>query len=74
MNLYAEFLALLPDDPTLYVEVIAHHGDGTSTVEVPSGEQFRVRGTSVAVAGFAYVQGGRIQSAAPTLPYHDEFV
>jgi len=74
VNLYAEFLALLPDDPTLYVEVMAHNADGTSTVEVPSGEQFRVRGTSVPVAGFAYVQAGRIISAAPALPYHDETV
>lgn len=70
MNLLREFLALIPDDPVLYVEVKAHNGDGTATVELPSGSQFRVRGTSVAVNDHAYVQGGRILGAAPALPSH----
>jgi hypothetical protein len=74
MNLYAEFLALLPDDPVQYVKILTHNGDGTSTVELPSGEQFRVRGTSVAPDDYAYVQAGRIIEEAPALPVHYENV
>ena len=43
-NPWREFQGLLPEQPLLVVEVIAVHGDGTSTVELPGGEQFRARG------------------------------
>jgi len=74
MNLFAEFLALLPDDPVQYVKILTHEADGTSIVELPSGEQFRVRGTSVPPDAHAYIQAGRILDAAPDLPVHYETV
>lgn len=73
-NLFRRFQALIPDEPTLYVEVITHNSDGSSTVETPQGGQFRVRGQDVAVGDFAWIRGGRILEEAPALPYHEETV
>ena len=70
-NLFRRFQALIPDEPILYAEIITHNADGSSTVETPQGGQFRVRGQSVAVGDFAYLQGGRIIEEAPALPSHE---
>ena len=67
MNLYAHFKRLLPSDPVQFVTVQAHHADGSSTVETPTGALLRVRGTDVSVGGRAYIQGGRIVEGAPDL-------
>lgn len=74
MNLFKRFQALIPDDPLMIVEVKNNNGDGTSTVETPTGAQFRVRGDSVAVGNMAFVQGGRITDQAPSLPLFNETI
>lgn len=68
MNLWKKFRDLLPSDPLQVGKVIAHNDDGTSTVELPGPTQIRVRGQDVDVDGYAFVQGGQIQGAAPALP------
>ena len=73
-NLYTEFLKLVPSDPQQYVEVLTHNADGTSTVALPSGEQFLVQGQGVSVSAHAFVQGGRIVGEAPSLPYYSATV
>ena len=73
-NPLRRFRALLPAEPLLYAEVLAHNSDGSSTVETPEGNTFRARGTSVSVGDYAYIQGGRILEAAPDLPLFTETV
>ena len=64
-NIWQEFQGLLPAPALLVCEIIAHHADGTSTVELPDGSQFRARGTIVEIGAFAFVQGGEVKSEAP---------
>ncbi len=71
MNLWKRFRDLLPADPLLIAEVIAHNADGTSTVTWPGGGQSVARGQSVAVGGKAYVQGNQVQGPAPDLPVYE---
>ena len=73
-NLWRRFQSLLPQDPVQLAEVISHSSGGTSIVESPDGQQYRVRGQDVAVGQNAFVQGGEIVDEAPDLPFHDEFV
>ena len=68
MNTWRDFEALLPADPLLIGEVTAHNADGTSTVELPSGDTLRVRGQGVSVGNNAFVQTGQVQGEAPDLP------
>lgn len=68
MNAWAKFRALLPADPLLVGEVIAHNDDGTSTIELPGNIPIRVQGQTVAVGLQAFAQGGRITGEAPDLP------
>lgn len=72
-NLFNQFQRLLPSDPEQYVQVLGHDS-GTSIVELPSGQRFRVLGTSVAPGSHAFVQGGRIVGEAPSLPYYSATV
>ena len=74
MNLFKRFQALIPSDPLMIVEVKGISGDGTSTVETPTGAQFRVRGDSVTIGNKAFVQGGRITDEAPSLPLFNETI
>ena len=73
-NLFREFQRLLPDDPEQYVEVVVVDTNGTSIVELPTGERFRVEGDSVAAGANAFIQGGRIIGEAPSLPYYSATV
>lgn len=68
MNLYRRLLEIIPADPLLIGEVTAHNADGTSTVELPSGDTLRVRGQGVSVGNNAFVQTGQVQGEAPDLP------
>ena len=68
MNVWKQFEALLPADPLLVGEVLAHNADGTSSVELPGNQVIRVHGQSVAVNARAFVQTGRVQGEAPNLP------
>jgi hypothetical protein len=69
VNGYRRFQALLPDDPLLVGEVIAHNADGSSTIEMPGGGIMRVQGQQVAVGDNAFVQGGVVIDEAPDLPF-----
>lgn len=65
-NLWGNFFRLLPQNPLLVVVVDAHNADDTSTVSFPGGAgSIRVRGTSVAVGDYAFIQFGQIQGPAP---------
>lgn len=65
LNPWREFQGLLPAQPLLVAEVIAVHVDGTSTLEMPDGSQFRARGDTLSAGAFAFVQGGEIRGEAP---------
>jgi len=68
MNLYRQFLDLIPRAPLYVGVVIEHHPDGTSTVQLPGGGGLmRARGQGVAVGDRAFVQEGEIKGAAPVL-------
>ncbi|CAM3306474.1 hypothetical protein [Halomonas lysinitropha] len=66
-NLYRQFLDLIPRDPMFVGEVIQHHPDGTSTLQLPGGGNLRARGQGVAVGLKAFVQAGEVKGEAPAL-------
>lgn len=66
-NPWRDFLALQPAPPLYVVEVIDHNADGTSTVEFPTGDQFKVRGQGVGIGDFAFVRDGAIEGEAPAV-------
>jgi hypothetical protein len=74
VNVWTQFKKLLPSQALLAGEVTAHNADGTSTVELPDGSQIRALGTGVAIGSSAFVRGGEIVGAAPTLPTYDATV
>jgi len=67
MNLGRAFLDLVPVQPLLVAQVTAHNGDGTSTVQFPTGAQLTVRGQGVAVDSFAFIRDGEIRGEAPAV-------
>lgn len=67
-NPWARFAALLPGQPTYLAEAIANHGQ-TTTVELLTGQQIRVRGNA-SIGDKVYVQNGQITGTAPNLPSH----
>lgn len=67
MNVWKQFEALLPADPLLVGEVIAHNPDGTSTVRLPGAQIIQVQGQAVPVGNRAFVQSNRVQGEAPSL-------
>lgn len=67
MNIWQAFQDMIPKTPLMIVTIVSHNTDGTSTVATPDGSEFKVIGTSVAVAGAAYIKGGNILGAAPVL-------
>jgi len=68
-NLLSELRELVaPPVPSYRVLVVEHKGDGTSLVQFPgSGPFATVRGESVAVGSYAFIQGGEIRQQAPAL-------
>ncbi len=66
-NAYKRLQQLLPTDPLMVGTVIAVWADGTSTIELPGGGEWRVKGDSIALGARVYVQGGMIQGEAPAL-------
>jgi hypothetical protein len=66
-NIWRDFLGRLPSSPLYVVEVMAHNSDGTSTVAMPTGDEFIVRGQSVDVGQFAFVRDGAIEGEAPAV-------
>lgn len=65
-NLFSRFKALIPTDPLLIGTVTEVTATG-AVVELPGGAAISVRG-SAAVDSTVFVQGGVIQSLAPSLP------
>ncbi len=70
-NVWTKFRDLLPSRAQLTGRVLTVHSDGTSTVELPDGSNLRVTGDSVAVDGWALVEGNRIIGEVPNLPTYD---
>lgn len=66
-NLYRALRDLLPEAPLLVATVVSVHGDGTSTIEFPGGNQQRVRGTDAAADSKVFVRNGVIEGEAPAL-------
>lgn len=67
-NLYRALRELLPEPPLQVASVTAvYTATGDSTVTWPGGATQRVRGTSVAAGGLAFVRNGVIEGAAPAL-------
>jgi cation transporter-like permease len=66
-NLFRGLIELLPKTPLTIGEVVAVHGDDTSTVQYLGGGQQRVRGTGFAVAAKVFVRAGVIEGVAPSL-------
>lgn len=67
-NLLVRFRQLLPKDPLQVGTVTAHNADGTSAIQLDSGDTVRVLGQSVTVGNRAFFQSGRVQGQAPDLP------
>lgn len=63
-NPWAAFQDLTQGEPRLCGTVTAHHGDGSSSVELLGGGVLRVRGTEVAVGHRAFVQDGKLDGEA----------
>lgn len=63
-NPWARFLDLTAGEPRLCGTVIAHHGDGSSSLELLGGGVLRVRGEEVPVGARVFVQGGKLDGAA----------
>jgi len=70
-NVWTKFRELLPFRVQMIGEVVTVHSDGTSTIDLPDGSRFRVVGDSVAVDGWALVEGNRIINEVPALPTYD---
>lgn len=69
MNVFTQLRDLLaPPSPMYRVKVLEHRSDGTSRVQFPgTGPQAVVRGQSVAVNDYAFIQSGEIKQQAPEL-------
>jgi hypothetical protein len=70
MNIWTQFLNLLPSYALLAGEVVAQYADGTSLVLLPDGATIKALGTSVAIGVKAFVRGGEIVGPAPNLPVY----
>jgi hypothetical protein len=68
MNLYGEFLALVPAAPLLIGEVADAYPNGTARVLIVGGSEVLVRGSGYAVGARVFVRGGAIEGVAPALP------
>lgn len=67
-NPLVQLKGLLASPGMVIGTVLTNHADGTSTVELPGGEQRRVRApVAVSVGNRAFVRDGAIEGTAPTL-------
>lgn len=65
-NLYVALKNLFPEQPLEIATIVAISGQ-ILTVELPGGQQLRVRGTG-AINSKVFVRDGVVESAAPNLP------
>lgn len=64
-NIFRRLRELTPEPTVLIGEVLEIYSDQTSSVQYADGSIQRVRGTIVAVGGFAFVRNGVIETVAP---------
>lgn len=68
-NPYKKLKDLLPQQPLLVGEVLAHLTGNRSSIQLPSGALVVVRGQSVAVGNNAFIRNGVVEGAAANLGY-----
>lgn len=67
-NIFKIFNSMIPSTPLMIVTVRAINLlDGTSTVETPDGNRFKVMGTSISLNGIAYIRNQHILGGGPAL-------
>lgn len=66
MNLFKQFIDLLPKTPLLVGEVVAF-ANGVATIEEPGGGTSQARGTAT-IGDRVFFRDGAIQGPAPDLP------
>ena len=66
-NPWKKFKALLQGKGRTVVTIISNNGDGTSTVQLRSGEQIKVTGESVSAGKKVIITDGRIYYEVPDL-------
>lgn len=67
-NPLVQLKGLLAEPGRVIGTVITNHSDGTTTVELPGGQQIRVRANvTVAVGNRVFVKDGAIEGGAPNL-------
>jgi hypothetical protein len=71
VNPWLKFKNLLPDTAKQIVTVQTVNTDGTSIVQLRSGDLITVSGNSISTGNKAVIQGGRITGPASNLPYSD---
>lgn len=64
-NAWRQFQGLLPANPLTVGLVVEHNADGTSTIEVATGDRFVARGQIVAVDSMAFIRDGEVRGEAP---------
>ena len=67
-NPWLKFKALLQGEGRTVVTVISSNTDGTSTVQLRSGEEIKVSGEQVTAGNKAIIMNGRIGYKVPNLP------
>lgn len=66
MNLFKQFLDLLPTSPLLVGDVVAYT-DGVATIQEPGGGRSQARGVTT-VGSRVFARDGVIEGPAPVLP------
>lgn len=67
MNLYRQFLDLIPD-PALQVGTVLSFTNGMFTIELPGGGTIKARGNGISPGVRVFVRGGVVEGPAPDLP------
>lgn len=70
-NAFQRLLGLTNIGPRTVATVTALNTDGTSTVQLMSGQTIIVLGSAVPEGNKAYIEGGRIIGQAAALPYSE---
>jgi hypothetical protein len=73
MNIWSKFKRLTGKKEVRVGTITAHSGN-ESILEDPYGNAFIALGTSVSVGSKAFVEDGKVVSAAPSLPETTEYV
>jgi len=71
MNLYRQFLDLLPRQPTMAGEITHVQGDGKAVISLPGGGYLLAYAGEYQVGNKVFVKDGQIQALAPDLPVLD---